>query len=126
MTLVEKAELWFFCNNVYSCEVSSWTAWSSCSASCGTSGRASRTRYVTRKQECIGSNGCPGLSENRDCNRVCCPDDCVYSWGVWSSCKGTCGPNGEQTSLRIISQNERCGGTCNVPLNRKQTCDTGK
>ena len=123
MTLVENVELWWACPDV-DCEVSSWTAWSSCTASCGNTGRASRTRYVTRKKEC-SSNDCPGLSENRDCNRVCCPEDCVYSWSAWSSCKG-CGPNGEQTSLRIISQNEGCGGTCNVNPSRKRTCDTGK
>ena len=123
MTLAENVELWLFCTDV-DCEVSSWTAWSSCTASCGNSGRASRTRYVTRKTECSG-NGCPGLSENRDCYRECCPVNCVYSWSAWSWCKG-CGSNGEQTSLRIISQNERCGGTCNVPPSRKRTCDTGK
>ena len=124
MTLVENVELWWACRDV-DCEVSSWTAWSSCTASCGNTGRASRTRHVTRQQKCSG-NDCPWLSENRDCNRVCCPVNCVYSWGVWSSCKGTCGPNGEQTSLRIISQKERCGGTCNVNPSRKRTCDTGK
>ena len=123
LTLVEKAELWFLCPDK-DCQVSSWTSWTSCSASCGNSGRKSRSRHVTRKQECSGKH-CPRLSESTGCNRVCCPVNCIYSWGAWSSCKG-CGSNGEQTSLRVISQNAKCGGTCNVPSSRKRTCDTGK
>ena len=82
-----------------------------------------RRRRVVTSARCVGS--CEGLVDSQRCNYVCCPVNCVYSWSAWSWCKG-CGSNGEQTSLRIISQNERCGGSCNVPPSRKRTCDTGK
>ena len=73
-------------------------------------------------------NDCPHLSEIRNCNRACCPVDCVYSWGSWSTCQGSCGPNGVQTSLLMISQQESCGNKCNTPsiMTRKQNCDIGK
>ena len=107
------------------CLVSEWGTWSSCSAKCGSmwEGTQIKRRIIIHDANC---GECGKLSEVRGCYRECCPEDCVYSWGAWSSCKGTCGLNGEQTSLRIISQNERCGGTCNVNPSRKRTCDTGK
>ena len=82
-----------------------------------------RRRRVVTSATCGGS--CGGLVDSQRCKYVCCPVNCVYSWGAWSSCKG-CGRDGEQTSLRIISQNKRCGGRCNAKPSRKRTCDTRK
>ena len=108
------------------CLVSEWGTWSPCSIKCGSRwpGTQTKRRNKTRDANCSGKK-CGKLYETKACYRECCPVNCVYSWSAWSSCKG-CGPNGEQTSLRIISQNERCGGTCNVPPSRKRTCDTEK
>ena len=105
------------------CRLTSWSSWSACSKTCGFNGMRERRRRVVTSATCGGS--CGGLVDSQRCKYVCCPVNCVYSWGAWSSCKG-CGRNGEQTSLRIISQNKRCGGRCNAKPSRKRTCDTRK
>ena len=115
------------CNPLKSrnCKVSEWSSWSACTASCDTNteGKQTKTRTKTQDKYCLGI-ACGKLFEERTCNRVCCPVNCVYSWGAWSSCKG-CGTNGQQTSLPVLSQNAKCGGTC-VKTDRKRTCDAGK
>ena len=107
------------------CILSDWSTWSSCDAPCGTNiqGKQERTRTIIRNANKCGKQ-CGKLHTERSCTRPCCPVNCVYSWSAWSSCKG-CGSNGEQTSLRVISQYESCGGTCVKP-SRKRTCYTGK
>ncbi|XP_065064748.1 uncharacterized protein LOC135690976 [Rhopilema esculentum] len=100
------------------CAVSGWSIWSGCSHSCGSHGTRYRTRSVTRGASCGGS--CPyGLRETVSCNRVCCPVNCVHSWGVWGACQG-CGNNGQQTRSLVITQNSSCGGT-GCPTTRSQT-----
>ena len=104
------------------CRLTNWGSWSACSQTCGLFPSRERRRRVLTSAACGGS--CGSLVDSQPCNRVCCPVNCIYSWGAWSSCKG-CGSKGEQTSLRVISQYESCGGTCVKP-SRKRTCDTGK
>ena len=109
------------------CILSEWSTWSSCSAKCGfnTRGHQMRIRSIKTIGTCWGRQ-CGQRYENRLCYRSkCCPVNCIYSWSEWSSCKG-CGSSGEQTSLRVISQNAKCGGTCNVQSSRKRTCWTWK
>ena len=105
------------------CRLTSWSSWSACSKTCGLFATQKRRRTVLTSATCGGS--CGKLVDFQECKYVCCPVNCVYSWSAWSSCKG-CGLNGEQTSLRIISQNEWCSGTCNAKPSRKRTCDTRK
>ena len=102
------------------CILSVWGEWLPCSASCGNKGTQTRLRSYIRWPKCNGK-ACGHNFEERSCNRVCCPVNCVYSWGAWSSCKG-CGSNGQQTSLPVLSQNAKCGGTCNAPSIRKRKC----
>ncbi|XP_032233414.2 uncharacterized protein LOC5508728 isoform X2 [Nematostella vectensis] len=53
------------------CIVSGWSLYSSCTHHCGNSGTQTRTRRVTRAQECGGT--CPyHLSETIACNRDAC------------------------------------------------------
>ena len=106
------------------CILSDWSTWSSCDAPCGTNitGKQETKRTKIRVPDKCGKQ-CEKLFDKRSCTRLCCPVNCVYSWSAWSSCKG-CGSKGEQTSSRVISQNESCGGTCVKP-SRKRTCDTG-
>ena len=66
-----------------SCRVSSWSSWSYCSRTCG-SGVKTRTRTKTRSASCGGT--CPyDFTDTKRCNSNCCPVNCVYSWGSWSS-----------------------------------------
>merc|ERR1719163_2688581 len=57
------------CANV-DCEVSQWTEWSKCSASCG-GGSQSRTRKILQHPSKFGQQ-CPELSESQDCNTHKC------------------------------------------------------
>ena len=55
------------------CQVSNWSAWSACSASCG-GGTQTRTRSVLVQPENGGAN-CPVLTESRQCNTQPCTVD---------------------------------------------------
>lgn len=52
------------------CQVSAWSAWSTCTASCG-GGSQSRTRSVTQSPS-GGGAACPVLSESQSCNTHGC------------------------------------------------------
>jgi len=108
---------------VTNCRVSSWSGWSSCSRSCGSSGIQSRTRYKTSSERCGGS--CYRLSESRSCNRVCCPRNCGWYWGSWGACHG-CGTS-TRSRVMVISTQPYCGGS-SCPSTRRQTtyCYTGR
>jgi len=53
------------------CAVSGWSAWGSCSKSCG-GGSQSRTRSITTPAS-NGGAACPALSEQQSCNNQACP-----------------------------------------------------
>jgi len=53
------------------CAVSGWSAWGSCSKSCG-SGTQTRTRRIATPAK-NGGAACPALSEQQSCNRQACP-----------------------------------------------------
>lgn len=102
------------------CRVSGWTAWSSCTRSCG-GGSTTRTRRKTSSASCGGS--CPyNLVETKICNTHCCSVDCVYTWGAWSICKG-CGNSTQTRVPKIIKQNSCSGRAC--PTNETRSCNTG-
>ena len=79
------------------CLVGSWSSWSSCSYSCGTSGTQARTRPIVQGASCGGT--CPYHTyESRACNR----GNCHYGGTPHSSgcsCRagygGTCCNRGE-------------------------------
>jgi len=73
------------------CEVDTWGAWGSCSATCG-SGVETRTRVVL-KQEASGGVACPELTEERQCN-VTTPCACEYpdQWTDLGTCVALDGP----------------------------------
>eukprot|EP00913_Durusdinium_trenchii_P009473 g8903.t1 len=84
------------------CELSTWSEWSSCSASCD-GGEMRRSRHIT--QHPIRGETCQGrLEEVKECARDHCgggnPVDCVYGeWKEWAACLKC---SGERKRLRHI------------------------
>ena len=71
------------------CVVSTFGAWSTCTASCAT-GAQSRSRSVT-SAAAHGGYVCPNLEESRCCNAHACASHCVVSaFDAWSTCTQLC------------------------------------
>ena len=91
------------CNPV-NCRVGSWSAWSTCSHHCGTSGTQNRRRQKTSSAQCGGQ--CPyHLVVTRPCNRDNCHNGGTPNSGG-CSCRlgyeGTCCEKGESPSWKIL------------------------
>ena len=115
------AQLLFY--PLYSCVMSTWNHWSSCSRSCG-KGYRYRTRTVARYETCGGS--CPDeKSQWTPCDDGCCPAHCtVTQWGPWSVyCP--CGSTTMQHRSRDVASPSSCGGAACPSLSesRRKTCD---
>lgn len=92
------------------CQVSSWSAWSKCSESCGP-GSQNRTRTIL-KLSLFGGKACPALVEYQDCSLASCPQDCQLSnWTSWSACTKSCG-GGVQYRARKVVKPSAFGGSC--------------
>eukprot|EP00667_Euglena_gracilis_P009951 EG_transcript_10120 len=79
-----------------------WSAWSSCSATCG-----SGYTYHTR----TGNQYCSTTIESRVCNTISCG---CQPWGAWGSCSATCGGT--------ISRSRKGSRNCNVATVDTQQC----
>jgi hypothetical protein len=108
------------------CEVASWSAWSTCTKSCG-EGDQTRTRVTTEPG--FGGVACPHSEESQACNSHECPIDCVMtSWLSWaadggSACSKTCG-GGSQTRERSVSVDVQFGGTACEHTSESRDCNT--
>eukprot|EP00118_Oscarella_pearsei_P023306 m.277304 g.277304 ORF g.277304 m.277304 type:complete len:373 (+) comp40608_c0_seq23:3740-4858(+) len=84
-----------------------WSAWSTCSASCGI-GFKSRKR-LCGTPTCGGRNRCVGTTTQKVvCNAGCCPVHAVWKgWSSWSGCSACCG-GGKKYRTRVCTP-----GLCN-------------
>lgn len=102
------------------CKVSGWSAWSSCTTSCGFFGTKLRTRRQIAAAKCKGKS-CPSIKEKIECNLICCPQNCKYEYTSWGPCQG-CGANGKQIRSINILKKAECNGHCNFPVKETRTC----
>uniref|UniRef100_A0A3B4ZM48 Spondin-like TSP1 domain-containing protein n=1 Tax=Stegastes partitus TaxID=144197 RepID=A0A3B4ZM48_9TELE len=80
----------FVCVSVVDCIMSPWTAWSTCSVSCGL-GSLFRQRDIIR--EALPEGACGGAQfDSRACFPKACPVHGLWSeWTEWSECDAECG-----------------------------------
>jgi len=106
------------------CTTTAWSAFSSCSKTCGT-GTRTRTRKIT-VHPVWGGYQCPRLFEAEQCNTNSCPIDCVVSaWSPYGACSKTCG-TGAHTRTRIVTRVAQFGGkACPAALTSSKDCSTG-
>ena len=105
----------------------SWS-WSSCTASCGSSGTKYETRTCNLKSAYDGTS-CPGTitqtqSENTACNRIdCCSKTEVKGYGDWGSCSATCGGGKQYRDIYLKSAYN--GSDCGKSTTQdEQACGT--
>ena len=112
------------------CAFFEWSAWGSCSRSCGTGGRQQRFRSV-RHPARFGGRSCADTgptSQTRKCSEGACPVHCeVTAWGhdgvegAWSKCSATC-DQGTRTQTRTIVAGEANCVAQGVKTSRLQVC----
>jgi hypothetical protein len=91
--------------------VGGWDKWSTCSASCGTTGSQKRMHKISVGAE-HGGEECPTDLE-RVCNTHPCPSDCkATDWTAFSECTQTCGMGIKTRVRKIINHPSRGGKKC--------------
>ncbi|XP_050452596.1 spondin-1 isoform X2 [Cataglyphis hispanica] len=88
--------------NSEKCELTQWSAWSSCSSTCGEGSRTRSRNFRLKKyrKQCKAVPNGPALQQSIDCeNEPCegeeeekCPADRYTEWTIWSPCSSSCGP----------------------------------
>merc|ERR1719162_1961134 len=93
------------------CKVTSWTAWTECSAMCG-GGTRSRTRRVVQMAD-HGGEICPGENNIAEsCNVQSCVPDCKLGlWTPWSGCSRACN-GGYKHRVRQIAEAAQGNALC--------------
>jgi hypothetical protein len=105
-----------------SCAVGGWAAWTSCSVTCGSGGKRTRTRAATVQPACGGA-ACPELAQTEDCSAAAaCPVACSLSaWTNWGMCSQTCGA-GEERRTRSVVVAPAAGGAACEALSEARAC----
>lgn len=137
MKLIEKEDCGAKCVNNISCETTTWSEWSPCSASCG---RGTRTRNrifmhrmaksvctnveLVQRESCIAPvQECPGGGQHGGGGEVERIDaKCsVTNWSEWSPCTEQCG-KGVRIRTRIYINPHESKKVCNVQLIQPMDC----
>jgi hypothetical protein len=72
------------------CIHGNWTAWTTCSHSCGT-GFQERTRNILQKEQYNGKPCAQTYKDIQACHVMSCPDDCqVSQWTAFTQCSVSC------------------------------------
>jgi hypothetical protein len=106
------------------CTVSAWSQFTACSvASCG-GGFKSRSRML-QVDVAAGGVACPVMEEEKPCNILTCPADCVVGhFYPWTPCSATCGSEGvQQRSREVLAPNHDGGKPC-PPVVESRSCDS--
>ena len=109
------------------CELSDWSDWTTCSASCG-GGETTRERKVIT-EPLNGGKTCGSdepLKEIKGCNEQVChaPQDCSMSdWSAWGPCSAEC-DGGEQERTRHVTLEAEFGGKlCDSAMRELRGCN---
>eukprot|EP01125_Pyxidicula_operculata_P004565 TRINITY_DN1717_c0_g4_i2.p1 TRINITY_DN1717_c0_g4~~TRINITY_DN1717_c0_g4_i2.p1 ORF type:complete len:1852 (-),score=391.75 TRINITY_DN1717_c0_g4_i2:144-5249(-) len=102
-----------------------WGQWSGCNSLCG-GGIRSRSPIINAPAD-IGGVDCPS-PQTETCNTFPCllVQDCIWSWGSWSSCSSNCGGGSSTRSPVIVKASSGGGAPCPAPETvtcNTQTCD---
>jgi len=115
--------------------VSQWSAWSTCTISCGDGGKQRRHRDCNDPLPEFGGKECEEFKkiDERECNAKSeCPVSCVWShWGEWTKCDKTCykatfkknGRENKQKKLETYGKKERRRHVSQEAKNGGRECD---
>ncbi|XP_028403035.1 uncharacterized protein LOC114525803 isoform X3 [Dendronephthya gigantea] len=111
------------CNDAH-CPVdggfSDWTAWSSCSKTCGT-GLEKTMRSCNNPTPQHGGKICVGEEQLiRECEMATCQGDDSYTdWSSWTPCSVTCGPGTKSKTRHCL---DKSGSGCTGPASETLQC----
>ena len=114
------------------CDVSDWSSWGTCSATCG-GGDQIRTRTITT-QPSYGGAACPDLTETQACNTnpcpVDCPNDMCHELEANGICKNLPDAPGHtwcfDSYCSQLTQDVNNCGACGNVCDPGQVCNCGK
>ncbi|XP_024909772.1 SCO-spondin-like, partial [Cynoglossus semilaevis] len=104
--------------------MSPWTAWSTCSVSCGL-GSVFRQRDILR--EALPGGACGGAQfDSRSCFAQACQVDGQWSkWSEWSDCDVKCGGGVRHRNRTCSAPPPKNGGRdCEGMIRQTQTCNS--
>jgi len=109
------------------CDISEWSDWTVCSATCGKSGYQTRTREIFASAK-YGGKSCPkSLEESQPCGVSPCPIDCQLGDWVTGACDATCGTGIKTLTRKVIRAAKYNGIPCGATKKTKPCVSaTGK